>query len=630
VTVRHLLPILLAWMLLLQARPAAAQVQMETQIAARKVEVGTGVQFQITALSRDDQAPQSPRLPQIPGVSIQGPNLGSRTQVSIVNGRMVQQSGITATWTVRPLKVDTYRIGPATVDWGGQRFQSEAVTLEVVPQGSLPAPPTQRGPQPFDPFRFFDPFGSGSPFPGLLGPEPDQEPDEPPPVPEELRVERAPDNIAFLRAVVTPKYPVVGEQVTVRYYAYGSRGAFRVGKPVFSTHSDFLDYSNPTDSITDDWVRVPIGDTIFVAKKVSELCLFPLHAGKLGIGPMTLTWDGARYRANPEIARSSQPLVVEVTEPPLDGRPAGYRIGDVGTLELSAAVDPRRVTSGDAVSVIAKLEGTGSIPTALRVPEQRGVEWAEPTRVDDVTAERGVVRGFRAFNYLVRLTEAGSVDLGELSLPYWDPRKRQYRTVRATLGKVEVTANPKAAPVASVPSAGVKPADALVHKPRRTLGDYPEAKKPFTDGARFWYLLFGAPVAVALTGLAIDLGGRLKRHRATTRTNPARLAQEALRAAEVAAHSSEIAKTAAAVERALFLAIEAGSGLRARALLKHDLQAALLGAGVDAAAVSRALELLDACESARFTGKVGEFSPKELCAKARGVIAELSRKRRSS
>jgi hypothetical protein len=63
--------------------------------------------------------------------------------------------------------------------------------------------------------------------------------------------------------------------------------------------------------------------------------------------------------------------------------------------------------------------------------------------------------------------------------------------------------------------------------------------------------------------------------------------------------------------------------------LKPDLQAALAEARVETAAITRALDLLDACESARFTGKVGELSPKELCTRARGLVAELSRKRRS-
>lgn len=619
---------------LLLARPASAQVRIETQIAARKIEVGSGVQFQITALSPNDDAPENPRLPQVPGLSISGPNLGSRTQVSINNGRMVQQSGISATWTVRALKVGTFRVGPASVQWGGKSYQSESATLEVVPQGALPSAP-QRGPQPgqpFDPFRFFDPFGSGSPFPqGLFGELNEEE--ELPPVPEEYRVERAPDPIAFLRATVTPKHPVVGEQVTLRIYAYGGRGAFRVGNYVLPTHPDFLDYTTQNDNVGDDPVRVPIGETTFLAKKIHEMYLFPLHAGRLAIGPMTLSFDGARYRAtpqNPTLTRSSPALTVDVSEPPVDGRPAGYRIGDVGTLALSAAVDPKRVVAGDTVGVVAKLEGTGSIPTVLRLPEQRGVEWLEPTHVDEVAAERGVVRGFRAFNYVVKLTESGKVDLGELTLPYWDPKKRVYQTARVALGGVEVTPSAKPAPVASAAPAANGKADALALKPRRSLGGHAEAKAPFTDGARFWYLLLGAPLAVVLTGVGLDLGGRLRQRRASARSSPLRLAQEALRTAEAAAKSSEIANTAAAVEKCLFLAIEAGTGIRARALLKPDLLAALAEAGVPTAVSTQALALLDACEAARFTGKSGELSPKELCARAKSVLGELARKRRSA
>jgi hypothetical protein len=424
---------------------------------------------------------------------------------------------------------------------------------------------------------------------------------------------------------------VVGEQVTVRVYAYGGRGPFRPVNLSDATHPDFLDYTNnQDDSVGESPVRVPIGDAVFIAVKVRELCLFPLHAGRLAIGSESLTFDAGRYHANPPLRRQSAAIELDVTEPPLDGRPAGYHLGDVGTLELTAVVDPKRVVAGDTVGVVAKLEGTGSIPTSLRVPEQRGVEWLEPTHVDEVAAEHGIVRGFRAFTYAVKLSEPGVVELGELTVPYWDPRRRTYATARAKLGRVDVTPNPKPAAAPSAQGAKAELADALQLKPRRALGSFERTQPPFTDGSRFWYLLFGGPLAVAVSGVGLELGGRLRQRRSSLRTSPLRLAQEAVRAAEAAAKGSEIAKTAAAVERAIFLAIEAGTGIRARALLKPDLKAALADAGVDANRVERALTLLDACESARFTGKAGDLPPKELCARARGVVAELSRKRRSA
>src|SRR5262249_51127490 len=158
-----------------------------------------------------------------------------------------------------------------------------------VPQGQQPRQP-QRS---FDPFNFLDPFGQGSPFPrGLLGPDFDQQEEEPPPVPEEYRVDHALDPIAFLRATIAPKHPVVGEQVTLKLYAYGGRGLYNVGNLVDFTHADFLDYSSKDDGDTNDAVRVPIGDNVFIARKVRELALFPLHAGRLVIGAANLTFQG--------------------------------------------------------------------------------------------------------------------------------------------------------------------------------------------------------------------------------------------------------------------------------------------------------------------------------------------------
>jgi len=608
------------------ARPAWAQVSVEAQIGARQIEVGDSTQFQITALSATDDVPTNPRLPAVPGLDIQGPSLGSRTQVSINNGHMVQQRGISATWTIRGLKAGSYRVGPASIDVGGQRHQTNIANLEVVAPGSLP-----RGRAPFDPFRFFDPFGSGSPFPGgLLGPNGFEDQQQEPPVPEEFRMDHAPDPIAFIRATVTPKHPVVGEQVTVKLYMYGGRGPYSATNLVDFTHADFLDFSGKDDGDANETVRVPIGDTVYLARKVRELALFPLRAGRLVIGPASLTFTEGRYRANPPIVRTTGTLTVDVTEPPLDGRPVGYRLGDVGALELTAAVDPRKITAGDSVGVIAKLEGTGSIPTVLRLPEQRGVEWNEPTRVDEVNLEKGVVRGFRSLSYVVKLKDPGSIDLGELNLPYWDPKRRAYAVARYALGKVDVApgAPPKLA--ASAAGGATPAADPLALKPRRALGGFAATPPPFTDGFRFWLLLFGAPIAVALGGLGREVGGRFVQGRARARSSPERLAQEALRAADTAARGSEIAKTAAAIERALFLAIEAGTGIRARALLKTDLKSALTEAGVGQDAIERALTLLDACESARFTGKAGEHPPKELVAQARGVVAALARKHKKA
>jgi len=606
---------------------AGAQVAVQTRAAGRPFEVGQAFQLEVNAMGSGQETPDDPRLPVPPGFQVQGPSIGTRAQFSVVNGVMTQQTGISATWTVVGSQPGKFKLGPPSVRVGNRRETGNVVVVEIVPAGTLPR--SQGGRPSIDPFGFFDPFGSGSGFPpGFFGQDPRLlEPEEPPPVPEELRVTEAPDQVAFVRAVVSPKRPVVGEQVTLRIYAYGSRGTFRETSPTEASRADFLAYSVVEGLPGEDFVRVPIGETTFYAVKVRELALFPLRSGKLVIGPMTMTFDGPRYRSRVPIVRSSAAVELDVAEPPLDGRPPGYKLGDVGELALEASVDPKKIMAGDAVSVIAKLEGTGNVPLSLIQPQKRGVDWLDPTLTEKVGPEGGVVKGYRTFAYVVKLHEPGQIDLGELTLPCWNPKRRAYVTLRAALGSVEVTANPNAAKAP-------KPADdprsqALALAPRRSLSAFQRSAVSFTDDDRFFFALFGLPALVALLAGATHAGSELKRRRAHAKAGPDRLAQEALRAAEQAAARDEVATTAAAVERALFLAIEAATGLRGRALLRDELGRALAEAGLPEQTCRRTLELLDSCESARFTGKSAELPPPKLLDAARERVAELLRHRRS-
>ncbi len=620
----RLLATLLALIAVLSASSSFGQVSMQTQASGRRFEVGQTFQVEVQAMGNGQDTPSDPELPVPPGFEVRGPSIGSQTQVSMSNGRVTQRMGISATWLVTATRAGTFKLGPPSVRSGGTRHVGNVIAVEIVAQGALPRRPGGPG---FDPFNFLDPFGGGSPFPpGFFGPSQDQEEETLPPVPEDLRVDQAPDPVAFLRAVVSPKRPVVGEQMTLKIYAYGSRGTFREANTTEPSRADFLAYSVVEGAHGEDWVRVPVGDTVFYAVKIRELALFPLHSGKVVIGPMTMTFDGNRYRSRLPITRSTPQLEIDITEPPLAGRPPGYKLGDVGELTLEARVDPQSITAGDAVSVIAKLEGSGNIPISLNVPQRRGVDWLDPTLTEKVGPEGSVVKGYRTFSYVVKLHEPGAIDLGELTLPYFDPAKRAYATLRAKLGTVTVSPNPNAART-KLPSDD--PRDkALDLAPRKTLAPFQRASSPFTDDARFFWLLFGAPALVALSGAGLSLGTRLRRRLADAKAGAPRLALEALRSADEAAARDEVATTASAVERALFLGIEASTGLRARALLREDLTRALTETGLTEDVRHRTLALLDACELARFTGKSADRRPPELAREARDCVNELLRARR--
>ncbi len=599
---------------------ASAQVRLQTEASARQVEVGENVQVQLTALaSSEADVPSNPKLVAPPGVTVRGPSVSSQTQVSIVNGRMSRSVGITVTWTLSAARPGKFRIGPPSVEVQGKRQQGDVIELEVLAAGTLPRRGDPRRPG-FDPFDFFDPFGR-SPFPrGLLDPNSDDFADDLPPVPPEFQVDRAPDRTAFVRVRTTPEKVVVGQQVTFDIYGYGGRGPYRVGGVTEPSRPDFLAFA--IEDSDQSAVRVPIGDDVFLAQRLRQYALFPLKAGKLSVGPVEVLFGGDRYATRKPLSRSSEPIEIVVEEPPLSGRPPGYRLGDVGQYTLSATVEPRRVQAGEAVSVVARLEGIGNVPSTLNVPQRHGVEWLEPNIVSDVEPKGNVVRGFRSFTYVVKLTEAGSVDLGELALPFYNPTSERYEFARAALGKIEVT-----------PGAGPKRADALQRSPLEELGKIrgkleplPPEKRHLTDEPWFLWLVFGAPLGVVLTDGGLRLWGALKRRASAKKDDPRLLAEAALNDAS-RLPASEAAKAPALVERALFLAIEAGTGLRARALLRSDLQKALERAGVPAERATAVIALLDDCERARFTGDASGSSPKEWVARAEPLTRALLRQK---
>ena len=617
-----------ATLAVLAASPVAHALEVKTAVSSQRVGVGESFVVQLVVMSdgQNGNAIGDVRLPLPPGMTASQPSRSPQSQVSIINGQMSQRVGVTLTWNVTANKAGSFKVGPPSATFGGERAQGSPIPVEVVTGATgSGSPRVRRG---FDPFDFMDPFGRGnSPFPPGFNfknpfdddPSEQQQPEEPT-YPDELRVDKAADPIAFLRATVTPNPVVVGQQVTLRVFAYGGRGQFSAENPNEPSHADFLTFDSGPDQVKA--YLVPASGIRFIAAKLRELPMFPLHAGTLRAGNMKMGFAGRGYPAGPKggaLVRESNWVDVVVTEPPLRGRPPGYKIGDVGDYRLEATIEPRQILAGEAISVVAKLSGTGMVPFKLQTPESHGVEWLEPALSEKMEAPGGVVQGSRTFSYVVRMTEPGKVDLGELSLPYYDPKRQQYAIARAKLGEIEVKANPNA-PKAKVEP---KPNDRLagVLQARDTLGPLPAVQAPISDRPSFWAALLLAPFGVVFAGGALSLATRT---RARLRERGASLGAQleaALREArELAARDTP--GSVAAIERAVFLVIELKLNLKARAILKSELRSALVERGLPSARAEALTRILEDCDALRFVGAESGVDPAELAQRAAKNIAE--------
>jgi hypothetical protein len=581
---------------------AYCQVEMQLEVASKIVEVGQPFEVNLTAQSPQGGA-TNPSLAAPSSFTVNGPSVGTSMQVSIVNGSMVRSSGLTARWVLQARRVGKFTIGPASVEAGGNHYQSRAAAIEVVAKGTAPqAPARRRSPFGglFDPNDPFDPFGNMPGMPRLNDLLPDQQPAATD-FPQEFATEAALDPVAFLRSTISSKRVFIGQQIRFKIFAYGSRGPFQEISSQEAARADFASEPIANAPAQAELYRVPIGDDTWYAAKIRDAILFPLQSGELPIGAMEFGFGGPRYaNTSPGIQRHSQPMTITVAEPPLENRPPGYQLGDVGQFTISAEVEPREVEAGGAISAIVTVTGVGNPPAQLRVPTRNGVDFLTPTTRTTPKMTGELYGATKIFTYVIRLNAPGVIDLGDITFPYFDPDTQRYVVAKATLGRVTVKPGHNAAATPSIPPS-VNGLERLLQSmsPRQTLTPFSYGRAYLTDRPIAWLLLLLAPLLVLLLQGVLRLSRSASMWRSARRDAPARRIAEQLQAAR-AALSTDGAKAASALERALYLALETQFGIRARGLLRAQLEALLTQNGVSIELSTELLGCLDTCDGARF------------------------------
>lgn len=591
---------------------AHAEATARLVVGSEQVEAGRPVAIQLS-VSSDEGAPESPRLDAPTHMSTRGPSVSQRFSTSISGFSATTKRELIATWNVTTNVVGKHTIGPARAVVDGKTITSNTLTLNVVPPGSLPAPaPSPPSPGSLlddddDFFKGFPGFGR-SRLDDLFGP---RQPDQLPTAPPEYRLEQARDGLAFLNATVHPANAVVGQQVTLRVIAYGAAGRFQPREPREPRRADFFSVSLLDHQAQERQYVTRIGSNDFVALRVAEYALFPLKAGKLEIGPMKMMFHGSNYLSRTTgapIERESQTLTIDVQEPPVAGRPFDYQVGDVGSYELTATVTPRSLEQGDSFSVVATLEGEGNPPQSLRIPEQSGLDWLQPTITEHLQVNnRRRIAGKRTFTYIVKATQEGTIDLGELRAPYYDPPTGRYEVAKTNLGRITVNASSavSAASQGSDPHTDApSPVDELsvadLATPRHSLRPYTPGDQTWALSPWLWTLGLGAPaLAFALEPLRSRLTA-LANRRTQRRNSLKNQARQQLDQAKTFHQTGDGSKALSALERALFLGIEDATGVKARALLRSTLHESLVTHGLHESQASEAQKLLAEIETLRF------------------------------
>jgi hypothetical protein len=575
----------------------AGKPRFSAKLSSNKVEVGVPFTYELR-ITTEGGDPEVTQISLPAGISKIGESAmqgGGQTRQTIV------------TWQLMAVKAGRYSIPGPPIGWGRQRFVPGALSVEATPSSGRHTNALQL------PGGFSIRIG---------GDDDDDVPTEREKA--ELALPTAPDNLLFLRAVASKKTAVIGEQVTVTFYAY-FRANFHPEESHDAPFDDFRTVSILEDRDTQQGpLYARAGQDRFNVKVIARVAAFPLKAGVLHTGTAKMKLSG--FRMGGLTDRESNDEVVTVTEPPLEYRPPGYRFGDVGQFKIDALVQARRIDEGGAVPVLITVTGSGSFPDSVRVPDRTGLEWLDPEKKEKLEVHDGTITGSRSFGYVVRVKDTGSVDLGAVSLSYWNPSARRYEVTRADLGKVEVTrkgpaAASSATPVATVDTTAVDPFVGL-STPRMALGAYVAARPPIWGEGGLWWGLVAAPPLLVGAAFAGSLGLRKARaRRAASADSKRALSEKALDEAAEAEARGDTKALAAALERAIHLAVEDATGLKSRGVLMADLPRELAPLGVAPELAEEIRAALVACEAIRFDPDGA--SARDLGEQARHVVREL-------
>jgi hypothetical protein len=138
--------------------------------------------------------------------------------------------------------------------------------------------------------------------------------------------------------------------------------------------------------------------------------------------------SGGRVQTRPIMARGTD-LTIEVTPPPLEGRPKSF-IGVIGSnLTARASLDTQTCNVGDPLTLTLEIDGDISLKN-MEPPELD--QQAELTRrfrvyTDSIQTESRATG--KTYRYTIRPKEHGTYELPSINIAYFNAQKRKYHVV---------------------------------------------------------------------------------------------------------------------------------------------------------------------------------------------------------
>jgi len=583
--------------LLLAVLPLAAQITVEVPGV-----VGLNEKFNITFVMTDSPSD----FEWNPGENFQllwGPQTGSSTSVSMINGKVTKNSRHTYTYVLLPKSNGVFTLPAAQAKLKGETIYSRAPKIEVVSDGASSGSQQQGGQQ------------SGAQQGSAAAPAQAQQ--------GASGSAGSPSNNpeSFMRFSLNRTSVVQGEPITatLKLYTRESISGFEDAK--FPTFNGFWaqEIESPQNI---SFNRESVGDKIYNAAVLRRWVIIPQKSGTINIDPAELScviqqrvssgnsvFDGFfdDYQTIKKKLTSAS-YAVKVSPLPA-GAPASFT-GAVGKYTIKASLNKDSLKVHDAASLTVVIAGKGNVALvgAPKVKFPPDSEVYDTKSSESFDAGSGGTSGSKTFEFPFIPRSHGDFSIEPIEFSYFDINSRKYVTIKTPEIKYNVApgeasdyVSPSGITIASNRGKDVKNLAEDIHFIETKIPVLSSEGKFFVGTPLFWILLTLFIVLGTAAYFVISKFRAVRNDVVLVRTKAAsKLARKRLAVAGGYLAKNLYTPFFAELHKALLGYASDKLNIPAADLSKESIASAFVEKGIPQDIVTRYTDLLDKCEYARY------------------------------
>lgn len=579
-TFNRLLSAAIAWLLLGTLGALAQTVRLQAPDACE-----VGERFKVSYIV-DTQDVQDIRIGSFPGFELlYGPSTSSQSSFQMVNGKTTQSSSITFTYVFLAQKEGEFKLPVASVDITGKTIRSNSATITVLPSsrknGGTSGSHGQQG----------QPQGRHQSTDGIA------------------------DKDMFITATASKTKVFEQEAVLLTYKLYtlvNIRQLVGEMPELDGFHCQELNSKAQLSLKYEHYNGRNYGTAIW-----RQYVLFPQKSGKLTIpsisfdaeveiantmgDPFDLFFGGGSLTQM--VRKTIHTPAIELDVAPLPTpRPDNFS-GAVGKFSMAGTLTPEQLNANDAATLKLVVSGQGNMKLmkapALDAPKD--FEVYTPKETDKTTNTASGAKGSVTFDYVIVPRHGGNYTIPAVEFVYFNPETRQYVTLHTDDFKLSVAKSKTTATGATTEKEDVRVLSSDIHFIKSGRADIRASVDDFfgTIAYYMWYL--GLVSVFVVTFIVFrryakanaDLVRKRGRRAGKEATKRLKQARKLLKNHEAGAFYEETL-------RALLGYAGDKLNIPMTDLAKENVRGALVARGVDEALIQQYIEVLEACEFARF------------------------------